>query len=208
MARPTKSAAFYTQCIGRGTRRYPGKENCLVLDFYDHRHDVCSLSGMFEEEIDNIVDGESVKKAAARKERKRYLPTMLYMEVKEQEVDLLGKSKFRWRQRGEVWELPIQPKEDIHLIPIAIDRYSVLLVKDQKKEVLYESLGFGYAQGVSEDYARRYGRNFSRRDAAWIKQPATQKQIRLLLNYGIDPSNLTRGEASKVIDRIISRKCQ
>jgi superfamily II DNA or RNA helicase len=33
MARPTKSRALYTQCIGRGTRIAPGKADCLVLDF-------------------------------------------------------------------------------------------------------------------------------------------------------------------------------
>lgn len=33
MARPTKSRALYTQCVGRGTRLAPGKTDCLVLDF-------------------------------------------------------------------------------------------------------------------------------------------------------------------------------
>lgn len=33
MARPTKSRALYTQCIGRGTRLAPGKKDCVILDF-------------------------------------------------------------------------------------------------------------------------------------------------------------------------------
>lgn len=33
MLRATKSAALYYQQVGRGLRLYPGKENCLVLDF-------------------------------------------------------------------------------------------------------------------------------------------------------------------------------
>jgi hypothetical protein len=32
VARPTKSRSLYTQMIGRGTRRYPEKANCLILD--------------------------------------------------------------------------------------------------------------------------------------------------------------------------------
>ncbi len=40
MARPTKSRALYTQCVGRGTRLHPEKVDCLVLDMvgasYDH----------------------------------------------------------------------------------------------------------------------------------------------------------------------------
>lgn len=33
VARPTKSRALYTQMIGRGTRLFEGKSDCLVLDF-------------------------------------------------------------------------------------------------------------------------------------------------------------------------------
>lgn len=35
MARPTRSESLYTQCVGRGTRLFPGKQDCLVLDFVD-----------------------------------------------------------------------------------------------------------------------------------------------------------------------------
>src|SRR3989442_15589988 len=32
VARPTQSALLYQQMLGRGTRTYPGKTDCLVLD--------------------------------------------------------------------------------------------------------------------------------------------------------------------------------
>ncbi|MDY0058750.1 MAG: DEAD/DEAH box helicase [Myxococcota bacterium] len=35
MARPTRSAGLYAQCVGRGTRLAPGKKDCLILDFVD-----------------------------------------------------------------------------------------------------------------------------------------------------------------------------
>ncbi len=35
MARPTRSEALYAQCVGRGTRLFEGKDDCLVLDFAD-----------------------------------------------------------------------------------------------------------------------------------------------------------------------------
>jgi len=38
MARPTKSAALYTQCVGRGLRLHSGKAECLVMDFTDKCH--------------------------------------------------------------------------------------------------------------------------------------------------------------------------
>ena len=33
LCRPTQSTGLYVQIVGRGLRTYPGKENCLVLDF-------------------------------------------------------------------------------------------------------------------------------------------------------------------------------
>ena len=33
MARPTQSSTVYIQAVGRGLRMFPGKENCLILDF-------------------------------------------------------------------------------------------------------------------------------------------------------------------------------
>ena len=36
MARPTMSKTIYLQQLGRGTRRCPGKEDLLVVDFVDN----------------------------------------------------------------------------------------------------------------------------------------------------------------------------
>jgi len=35
LARPTRSQGLYAQCVGRGMRPYPGKRDCLILDFVD-----------------------------------------------------------------------------------------------------------------------------------------------------------------------------
>lgn len=35
MARPTRSAGLYAQCVGRGTRLFEGKRDCVVIDFVD-----------------------------------------------------------------------------------------------------------------------------------------------------------------------------
>ncbi len=40
IARPTRSEGLYAQMVGRGTRLFPGKEDCLILDFVD----LCNLS--------------------------------------------------------------------------------------------------------------------------------------------------------------------
>ena len=94
MARPTKSRALYSQQLGRGTRLFPGKENCLVLDFTGNsgKHDVVGavdiLGGKYT--AAEIVDAKKIlakadgpmsleeaisegKKAAERKAMRRKL---------------------------------------------------------------------------------------------------------------------------------------
>src|SRR6478736_2700651 len=48
MARPTRSEGLYAQCVGRGTRLYPGKTDCLILDFVDLTDlSLCTLPSLF-----------------------------------------------------------------------------------------------------------------------------------------------------------------
>jgi superfamily II DNA or RNA helicase len=48
MARPTRSEGLYAQCVGRGTRLYPGKKDCLILDFVDvSTMSLCTLPSLF-----------------------------------------------------------------------------------------------------------------------------------------------------------------
>jgi len=49
LARPTKSTLLYTQMIGRGTRTYPGKKDCLILDVscISTEHNLVSFPSLF-----------------------------------------------------------------------------------------------------------------------------------------------------------------
>lgn len=62
MLRPTESTSLYVQMIGRGMRTYPGKENCLVLDFAENvmRHGPVDKPAV---KIPNEGDGEGVPPA-------------------------------------------------------------------------------------------------------------------------------------------------
>src|SRR5262249_32434116 len=51
VARPTQSTPLFTQMVGRGTRLYPGKADCLVIDVvgvttHHHLASVASLTGL------------------------------------------------------------------------------------------------------------------------------------------------------------------
>jgi DNA repair protein RadD len=63
LARPTKLLSNYLQCVGRGTRIYEGKQDCIVID---HCGIVCTL-GFAEDEQYWSLDGKETQEA--RKER-------------------------------------------------------------------------------------------------------------------------------------------
>jgi ATP-dependent helicase IRC3 len=65
MARPTRSAGLYAQCVGRGTRLAEGKKNCLVLDFVDVSSlGLCNLPSLFGAPNGLDLKGEDAREAA------------------------------------------------------------------------------------------------------------------------------------------------
>lgn len=66
MARPTKSSGLYAQCVGRGTRLFPGKKDCLVLDFVDLSDlSLVTLPSLFGMPRHIDLEGEEVTDARA-----------------------------------------------------------------------------------------------------------------------------------------------
>ncbi len=47
MLRPTRSRALFSQCVGRGTRKIPGKDYMELFDHTGIDHDVCSIGQVF-----------------------------------------------------------------------------------------------------------------------------------------------------------------
>lgn len=67
MARPTKSAVYFTQAIGRGTRLHPGKESCLIIDIMDAfasgNNRPLSLPSVTGLPVDFDLDGKTITEA-------------------------------------------------------------------------------------------------------------------------------------------------
>lgn len=66
MARPTQSWGLYVQCIGRGTRLAPGKEDCIIIDVVDltTRHDLCSVPSILDLPAGLDLEGRTLSEAA------------------------------------------------------------------------------------------------------------------------------------------------
>jgi hypothetical protein len=203
-ARPTKSTALYTQMIGRGTRPYPGKHDCLILDVVGQagRHDLVTAAGLF---------GLSPREMAARTvtealdERER---------VEEQRRELSG---------GRLVSRPVElfVGRSLHWVEQTPGRYILTIsagriVLEQRRrgwsvtitrygaaplEIACD-LPLDYAQGIAEDRARKLGGDrLADPKAAWRQQPASEKQLDVLRRWGLigARTRLTAGEASDMI---------
>jgi superfamily II DNA or RNA helicase len=208
MCRPTKSKGLYTQMVGRGTRLFPGKENCLVLEFTDNRHDICNLGALVGLPLKNK---QSLKQAIRQEEERQESAARQVSSVKKvvaKEYDLFDRSKFRWFPVGADWRLPIGINQYIHLHLEEPDRYTVTLTEpDNATSLSSNALPLGYSQGIAEDYARQNAKTFASKDAKWTKKPATEKQLatldKLHINY---PEGISTGEASQLIGQKLAEK--
>jgi len=68
MARPTLSKVLYMQMIGRGSRNFPGKSTCKVIEFTDNSYNVCSLDDLLEKssKTHTITRGERLSRFRKR----------------------------------------------------------------------------------------------------------------------------------------------
>ena len=212
MCRPTKSASLYAQCIGRGTRTFPGKEHCTVIDFCDNHHDICSLPVLFG--LEKMDQGNTVAKEARDQEvrPKKKEEADDYVTIERVEIttfDLLGRSKFNWINENENWRLTLDFGRDIMLLPDGDGKYNAFLtVKNEEPTLLHPvPLDLGYGQGICEDYVRARGdKKVSMKSAKWRKDSPSESQVSLMKKLRIYREGITKGEASNVIGSYFAKR--
>lgn len=207
MARPTKSGVLYTQMVGRGTRTWPGKDDCLVLDFTDSEATMCSLATLAGVEVRS---GETVREALDAAEGQIQEEAMPAGEVVTSSFDLLEQSRFRWTEiAGGHYRLTLGGRRAVFVKNLGAGKYRVALVENGAllKSLSDSDLSLGYAQGVAEDYVRRSGAiRLVDKNAKWRKMPATPAQIKALKRWRITPPKvITRGEAFDQLNEVAAK---
>lgn len=215
VARPTKSRPLYIQMIGRGTRKAPGKRDCLVLDVtgVSRRHELMTAPTLFGlketepgETITEALDREEDEEKAQRNTEANRLRSIFDEEDNEfQEF----RQMIRWLNVGsDIYALSAGEAGTVVLHP-AGDGYQARVLKpNQPDEYLTKApVWLELAQGVAEDYLRRASTlGLIRTDARWKSDPATANQLRLLEKFRIYPGRpLTKGEAGDEITKAIVR---
>ena len=111
IARPTQSAALYTQMVGRVLRPWQGKDEALVLDVVGiaGRHKLQSLTDLVRT---TVQEGESYAEARDRIERENAERIGEVVKVsgliKAQQVELFSNSHSTWLMtKGGKWFIPV-----------------------------------------------------------------------------------------------------
>jgi superfamily II DNA or RNA helicase len=107
-ARPTKSRALYVQCIGRGARLFPGKEDFIILDITDnclkHRIEARNFNKSFDlraKDLETIEEMEAREEKEAEEEREKQKQIRRLKDKRQQDlaIDLL--QRFDWKKRDQ-----------------------------------------------------------------------------------------------------------
>jgi superfamily II DNA or RNA helicase len=233
IAKPTRSTLLYTQIVGRGTRLYNGKQHCTIIDISDTTKGkkpvgLPTLLGLppdFDlqgksftevaeeyEELQAYCPGEAVRVLNPEDIKLAYKRINLFMPPPPNEF-ITQYSKFIWAEIAEnEYRLSINNTESMKIYLDTLGRWTVKLITRSEFTVLTEKL-LGHVETIREAFARTdkwimnnrsNSVNLIDSSAVWRADAPTDKQKRLLKTMGVPvTSDMTKGTASMIIDRII-----
>lgn len=96
ISRPTMSKGLYTQMVGRGVRKYPGKEFCYLYELTDNSHDICNFNvlvdGSNPRKDVEYFDGQSL--LDLDRYHKNNLLSVDHVDIDEEEFSFFSKKRF------------------------------------------------------------------------------------------------------------------
>jgi superfamily II DNA or RNA helicase len=231
MLRPTKSSSLYSQCMGRGTRIFPGKENLLVIDLVDNCRrnklvtapvifglpDTMDVAGKRLDQVRDKVDASGVPPS-----RLEGMRSVEQLNHKCEEWDLFSDHELPddirrltnriWAPWREGYRLVIAGAGEARIQQDDLGRYTAEIYQGDKQ------LGSRSVDGIEEAFRlsdraveRQWGSSadWTRTKAKWIKEPASQKQIGFLRRSGVPEDmlkDLSKGKGSSMIERLMQKK--
>lgn len=207
MARPTKNQSLYIQCIGRGLRLWPGKQDCLVLDFTDKGHSLDSVMSLSKTMPNTLEIHESPTGEREKIEKTAKIEVVEECDI---EFDLLGCAKFILVPIGDnEWSLMDDDRNEIIMRSNEKGYIADIYINGSKTSIVSNPIPIEYCSGVCEDYARRHLKiAFADLKAPWMsKQSApTKSQIEFLQKNNAFKNKMNKGEASIEIRKILALK--
>lgn len=196
IARPTLSPGLYMQMLGRGMRMVEGKTDCLVIDVMGNQPDprrqvvLPHVVGIDEE----LEDEQHPGKAARSRRIDPLLRPILGGQGKTELalLDPLGRSQYRWTDHSRGYFA-------------TINAYTIAIIdRDPAKSGLYRSRLYAEQPGhlgehrwierrllplrqqvalVHEATRDLYRERIAGKEAPWLDEPTTEKQLEALGRY-------------------------
>lgn len=227
MARPTQSTVLFTQCIGRGARLYPGKENFILCDIADATKgrrpiSLPSLLGLpteFNLEGRDILEVTEAFGVLSKKSPSQalYVKSLDEIQGAFAKIDLftppppnpalLEFTRLLWMEVGDTCVLRASDDVQVHITEDALGRYVVTADAGELPSPagVYgtQAEAFGAADAwIREHFLDRVP--LLSATAGWRNQMPSEKQIKVLRRHGIPWEHLTKGEASQILDKIFA----
>lgn len=153
MARPTKSQSF-TSNVSAGLRLWPGKQDCLVLDFTDKGHSLDIVMSLSKTMPNTLEIHES---PTGEREKIEKTAKIEVIEECDTEFDLLGCAKFIWVPIGDnEWSLMDDDRNEIIMRSNENGYIADIYINGSKTSIVSNPIPIEYCSGVCEDYARRH----------------------------------------------------
>lgn len=215
VARPTRSKTLYLQMIGRGTRTYPGKSDCVIVD-------LCGSSSRHTLMQAPIIFGLDPKKAHGKR-------VMEAVTARESRADLVHsvlsnsgeapRAAFKW-VKAEPWLFSLSLGKDrnrdrdngsLLLIARPSGEWDVWQVRRDAAPSCISGgrpLELELAQGIAEDIVRRLDVGaLVRQDAAWRRRPASEASLTALERWGMrrPEREISQGEAADLLTAEVAR---
>ena len=218
MARPTQSESLMTQMVGRGLRLYPGKEKLTLIDCVGAtgKNSLCtapSLLGInmdvIPEKYRNELQGdlfelpEIAAKISDTPESWIRNVEIVNLWAKAQKYTTHGVNWFKMPDSSLVLSLPEQKKM---VIPCP-DSLGMVTLKDGSYIPMQEALDRAYTVLNEHCGAYRYIWDLGA-VKKWGKKPASESQLKIInrMCKDFDTSELTKGQASQILNRLFNGK--
>lgn len=202
VARPTQSQPLYAQMVGRGTRPFPGKEDCLILDVVGAsiRHDLVTLPHMFGGGLPDRVTEAISNGGGVRESIESSIDGPLHR-------DTIRERKFSWVGLRSGYVLSLGKGSGmLFLTEVPAGWEVVQRWDDGAEDRLWTGASLEWAHGVAEEHVRRSGAaGLVDKDAPWRATGASIAQKQALYKFGLEiPDGLTKGEAADMLTRAIA----
>lgn len=225
LARPTKSSLLFQQAIGRGTRLFEGKKDCLILDVVDvtKKHSLTSLASLLGLPAELDLHGQSAVKAIGIiEDAQRKYPHIDLGQLRDlnkldeyiEQVNLfevtfapevIEHSVLNWFKVPNGYVISLMNGDRAAITQNLLGKYEakVTLNGTEYSDTL-DTLAAAF-KGV-EDTIRTFSGeaaiNMVSREQRWHEDAATEPQLKLLKKIYTGkaiPANLSKGAAAKLI---------